>query len=956
MVLNFCSCRARRRRSEMTKRTFISRCHFDANLFSEPLAAMNLLWEFDQVKQDSRKANAFCQKHGLVVARLRRLLNTCSNLRLRVATYFDIAEDNLKVKEPPSRMPHAKVTVLRVLQAWVFCDSILECRATPSHRDGLTVDGYALELGPKSDSITEEHLNQVVCRDKHPFTLSGFVESEQRVGFPYTPGDLEAGRYDERFLSYAIEKRIQIIWLWDNEYMVVYVAQDLFLSPRFATLATKLRERLEESIVILEPNRSLRGVGERPSGRWKLSSDWETTMEDSDVPFYQFYTGVDKAPKKKLENMRKFHLYDFLKSNSSVKGLSCNLAGVIGSYGCGELSAVDVKDLLMEPNIMLTKGKKKSERQTILFKSSPNSPMSKASTGGVSSSWERPLFDCIPEGVRLLTILASSRRKGDHGVSIQGGSLTDGAEPDLLKIHLDRSKTKLQGRWKRLGTDSDVYTSENSVPATALSMTGDNLYCVASNTLEIRGGGLKVEGLTLLPPGQLFLLLTRVSFGLQSVPKNLALNPDKADFMASLDRLQEALDLHESTKNLGEELRCFPEKARRLCDLFDGVDGFEGGEWDIDSNPFTHENYDRLTKGLESKKSQRASNVSQRVNVPRNASVMMPTPVKESVLSTHLNGHTESLNSVAVPPRKLSKAEKRKAKEAKAQAEVAVTEQSQSEVIVTGRKLTKAEKRKAREAKAQNQAAVMELSPSELTEQPQPAAATTDRKLTKAEKRYAAKVQMAAVAEAAQPAAKTVKTLKPLGRLCKRIPQPTMHQLFASDYLQRAEIPDTEPPSSNILAHLVRTYRQLNVVAGAAEEMPLIDPADWLLYVFSDNGQRYYQARFQGGGIRFVKYGKQDAAQLPVWFADKHTPMRPTVEEDALMCLPLQFREACAKSMKTVETEKKKNSLVFDSIDMAVRFEASFWLQRHFLTVPELKNWYDQDPAAMLDKLLARNS
>ena len=42
-------CHDAREFNTMTSKTFTSRSYFDNNLFSEPMAVMNLLWEYDKI-------------------------------------------------------------------------------------------------------------------------------------------------------------------------------------------------------------------------------------------------------------------------------------------------------------------------------------------------------------------------------------------------------------------------------------------------------------------------------------------------------------------------------------------------------------------------------------------------------------------------------------------------------------------------------------------------------------------------------------------------------------------------------------------------------------------------------------------------------------------------------------------------------------------------------------------
>ena len=135
----------------------------------------------------------------------------------------------------------------------------------------------------------------------------------------------------------------------------------------------------------------------------------------------------------------------------------------------------------------------------------------------------------IPEGARLLSVLASSRRN-QHSVILcddnDGDNKGNGAgDKNFVEVSLDRKETKLSERWKRFGTNRKVYVPVNCVPAFAQPLGGaSELFACCANTLEVSGGGLRVECLTILPPGRLFVLLAFLTFGMQ--PFSLPLDDD----------------------------------------------------------------------------------------------------------------------------------------------------------------------------------------------------------------------------------------------------------------------------------------------------------------------------------------------------------------------------------------------------------------------------------------------
>jgi len=101
--------------NSMMTRTFASRCDFDADLYSEPMSIMNLLWEFDKV--GSNKKKEWCWKNGISFPRISRISSTISNVLQRVAIFLKIPAENLEMECPPSEMPQAKVALLRIIQA-----------------------------------------------------------------------------------------------------------------------------------------------------------------------------------------------------------------------------------------------------------------------------------------------------------------------------------------------------------------------------------------------------------------------------------------------------------------------------------------------------------------------------------------------------------------------------------------------------------------------------------------------------------------------------------------------------------------------------------------------------------------------------------------------------------------------------------------------------------------------
>jgi len=111
-----------------------------------------------------------------------------------------------------------------------------------------------------------------------------------------------------------------------------------------------------------------------------------------------------------------------------------------------------------------------------------------------------------------------------------------------------------------------------------------------------KNGSIKVQGLTMLPPGPLFVRLCLLSFGLIENDRfdNLAfvrkwMGKGYSSAVAEQDwsrRIYLAIQFNIECKHQGESLVCFPYKVRSLCEIFDGVDGHSFGSWNADDSPF----------------------------------------------------------------------------------------------------------------------------------------------------------------------------------------------------------------------------------------------------------------------------------------------------------------------------------------------------------------------------------
>lgn len=908
---------------------------------------MNLLWEFERSKQNQN----WCWKHAVAYTRVKRLAGTAVNLRKRVADFIGIHGDLLEVDTPPVHMAHGKITALRVIQAWVLNDTIIYCPPRIA-KHGLEEEDPTLVLLPKNGfQVQDTHLQQVLHSERHPFTLNASVKVIQKGSFTmadeggfsmsaFSPG------FEERFLSFAVEREIDLIWFWNEKAITVLAKEDIAGSAGLALVRGQLESvATAESKVtveeILGDNR--RGRAERASGKWTIrkKTDDQHPQDGGTIRVFRRWSlntpaGLQKKLVKKT-SLKIVALAAFLgrctQSLTDVKrGIGCDFSGSLSStmnpkfclVSLGQCSAItqrDVDDLFATFRATAKSSQKSGGKQTVTFHARPNEPISKslAEKGSIAnrekeSSWDRPLFDCIPEGARLLTVLASGRRR-EHAVKVTS-SISNGSSDEEEKevdIKLNSDDTKLSTRWKKDGTDSMVYVNENSVPSSALPVKAtEPIYCCCANTLEVKGGGMRAEGLTILPAGRLFLLLCRITFG-QFNRKQLEdgrLEETCFQWLAYYKKLQNpkyrpsaieteewgrrirlAVAFHESSIELGEELVCFPDRVQMLQRVFEGVDGHASASWDARSNPFTRENLEvwKLNK-MRPKLQQWTDDGVDTTNAEDNSD---PNPLSDHDIALEVQQilattHLDAKSTIAQTP--------------------------------TPKKFKKKMKKNAQSG-----------------ENP-PSASRVSKTKTPTPKKLPRLDVLSATRETS--------FSSDLLNLSRR--------LFAVDLPEGDGVDENELPSTNLLAMVVRNFRQsIGTVPEQASGGMSIDGPDWRIYrVMLRDGKEYFHANFSNAGLPFTKpKGSLKNHPDPAWVRSvKPVRPRPDKVSDALDCLPTSFQGAAQIVVGSIGGVQE---LLFETIEVALRMEAAFWLERQFSTTKE--HWYQKDVTYMLARLRAEH-
>jgi hypothetical protein len=923
----------------MTVKSYISKCHFDANLYSEPMAAMNLLWEFDHAKQ---KTN-WCRKHAANFPRLKRLAGTAINLRNRVADFMGIDSELLDVDVPPVHMPHAKITALRVLQVWVLNDTIAYCPPRMLQH-GRQEEVPTLVLKSSGGiQVQDEHMKQILNDERHPFTLDGSVKVVQKGTFTVTDQKgFSMSRFtpdfEGRFVSFAIEKNLDLIWYWNEKSVVVLTTMVIAGSDFFLPVSERLPSLcVDESSCTVTAEENLggsrRGRAERACGRWIiLEESGDPHPDRSKVVFQKWIVAASTNSSKKAakkNSQRIAELADYLGNSTQSmpdlrRGIGCDFSGSLSSTinpkfclvsrgQCSALSQRDIDDLLGTFRATAKTKETVGAKQAVTFLPAPNQPMylaggnkySVSDAASNTSSWSRPLFDCIPEGARLLSVLASGRRR-EHMVKVSStvGDDEGDVEDTEIEIRLDPVQTKLSTRWKREGTDSMVYVAENSVPASALPINAtEPIYCCCANTLEVRGGGLRAEGLTILPPGRLFLLLCRITFGIfnhnlkneelieisirwlmhSKVQADPYFKPKNAPQDEWRRRIKMAVSFHEATMDLGEELVCFPDKVKYLQQVFDGVDGYDSETWDAHSNPLTGSN---LRKWKYEHKKLRFK--------PKE-----PTRSQEEEEPLVALNRDSSLDHTNV---------------LKAQQRLGATVHIKEETKETKRSKTKQNGDQAKSHK--------------------------------------------------QPPIKTGNVVNDPDSLIIEVLTVTQQtsfdadlldlsrRLFATDLPEGHGVSEHEFPSTNLLALVVRKFRK--EIGISKDSSMSIDGPDWKIRrVTASDGKEYFNATFSNKGFPFRRYSGE---QYPEWMRqdDPTRPqsnrapdaMGPNRPYEAMDCLPPGYVGSVAIAVGRVQGSEE---LLFETVESALRMEAAFWLERQFRIAD--RHWYQQDLNFMTKRL-----
>jgi hypothetical protein len=899
-----------------------------------PTATMNIM--YDYARLHNGKVSAFCNYHGVHNTRIKRLISTRNNLVTRVSDFVGLDPSLLKLHEPISKAPHAKLLLLRLIQVWVFHETIIEYH--PPSQTRVNPDGSFPVKLKGSRGLEEKHLASLLRKDKYPFSLKTHAEIEQTGGFTSdTELDLVTFLvgFEERFVSYAIQKGLDVCWLWYEEGLQLYVcSSDFYGSLDYQSLRKHWDGTSEESVLLFveASSNNCRGRRERDSGKWSIVQNPLDVMALATSKVVQikkftlrgkrYGTGISNGIRAQLRrhfNLKGCLAFDFSKNLNKPK----NRRSIAFQIFCGGSSAFKVTDVDLCDMLSISRldtdfwllDKHEGGYQALVFENvndaetrrsgTPASPGRRAPS---DSSTEQPLLRNAPEGARLLSVLAASRRR-EHTIHIALPSTEDSEEEDeeeCFIFSLEGELSKLQFRWTRMDTDRAVFVMENSVCSSVIPVESiGKLYACCANTLDLRGGGMRADNLTLLPPGGYFLLLALLAFGL--TPEGLVLPKESDDLEAFINdciawakarepseadkdrtslaldwdsRLRMAIEFGRSCYDLGEQLECFPNKVKNLCVIFDRVDGYETAAWPkLESDPFIPMSAaDRKQRDVVLAGLQRPGQSYGRMD---SGTVSEPSQRHQSYGRMNSGAASESGQPGAIGlARRLLP-------------------------VTAGQTMEREAGERKRETVADNVLRGEEV------------LAFSDQLMASAQTMFTAELNA-----------------KEDVLVSTNILTIILKQCFAGLQYEALLQPDRRE-------ELLSAVDRFGVMK--------LDKDHWVVYRFADEGgEAWYQAEFVNKCLPLK--GRSDRGWV---YWHRHSTSRPWTAVAAAECVPPRYR-----NIKLLQTEictrenKKYKATLFGSIEDALSMEAAFWLEANFGT--KEKHWYEQSFPELVLQLVNR--
>ena len=485
------------------------------------------------------------KKHSVSYPRLSRLASTRDNLRVRVANCLGKTESTLCLKSPPRDMCDSKLNCIRVMKSWLFNDGVVKLR-----QSNLDVKDGSYIVQVKGDKIQESHLNQIFEKDRHSFTLGGQGYTIYNGKFKPVEIDgeipaLKPLEFEERLLSFSMDKSCSVIVCKIASIIHVYISggQQKSVMRLLGSSFT-----LEGTVNCGDQNRS-------------------SNQADVDISFakYSSVTKLKRA-KQELKNLRESlrQYSSALKENVFIIDIAKGDGGPFNIYSflsskSFEVRKLDLVKLLRTPDATLQKSNNSSSRQVVIF-----------SEEQIDATVSPYITQNLPEEARILHAIASGRYNNtvirfQHEVDNQ-------LEEDAAYLEVNLGSKTIRNKWIWTETNEPALLDFDSIPATTAPQCYD-MYACCGNILELKGGRVRAEGMTILPGGDAFLSLSRRCFGIDT----------SGDTSTISNKQTIAADIFCDffTENIAEEgLEYSPQAVDLLCDAFNSLNGLEMNPWD----------------------------------------------------------------------------------------------------------------------------------------------------------------------------------------------------------------------------------------------------------------------------------------------------------------------------------------------------------------------------------------
>jgi len=412
-------------------------------------------------------------------------------------------------------------------------------------------------------------------------------------------------------------------------------------------------------------------------------------------------------------------------------------------------------------------------------------------------------------------------------------------------------------------------------------------------------------------------------------------NPDfEFDGGRSKDQIKAAIAFHSACEHMGETLQCFPDMILDLCNLFSYLDGYEMTVWEsLGDKAFTKQNLSKWRGDAKRRALERKEDRRSRRATPKRANSTRSLTKSPKGMRNRTRSNTPSrTNSPKKSPSRLNPQRRARARSNTPSRNGSVTP-NRNRISKSPHRLNLTPSRTPSSApqsttNLSNRPDVTPASesttPKNGTTEPPSSPPFSDKKSKKEKLVSIKEFDKSTIAES--------------------------RQWFATT--QTGSLQADDFPSTNILALIHQTFVQEGLSEGSKANSRSsaisLNSKDWEVYSYTDSkGNVVYQARFVKKLIPALPLNGRGKNSLPRWMKRQ---MRPSSAPDERKCLPPQVARP---KTSVISLGNNQRVLMYESIELAVKMEAAFWLDRQFCVHYKTgrRHWYQHDVAQMMAAL-----